>query len=136
MLVSFLLFQRCSWQSYLDDIGPPRVLRADTGDSDGLPELVDEAVLQGVDLLEVRVEVRHLGIFVVEVRPLGVGNAIRSVFVESLKRGSESARWRTREEVSTNAVRAYSRWSQTGRCEGARTCFSMQEGEGQLPHQA
>jgi hypothetical protein len=96
--------------------------------------------LQGVDLLEVRVEVRHLGVFVVQVRPLGVGNAVWSVFVETLKRGSESAPWRRREELSTNTVRAYSRWSRTGRCEGARTCFSMQEGpgegHGQLPHQA
>jgi hypothetical protein len=59
--------------SYLDDIRSPLVLGADTGDSNRLPQPLDEVALQGVYLLEVRVEVRHLVGWVIQIWPGGVG---------------------------------------------------------------
>jgi hypothetical protein len=57
---------------YLDDIGASVVLGADAGDRDGLAQSLDERVLQAVDLLKVRVKVRHVVAWAVEVGPDGV----------------------------------------------------------------
>lgn len=61
--------------TYLDNIRPPLVLRADTGNCYGLPQPLDEGVLQVIDLLKVRVEVSHLVEAVVQIGPVGVGYA-------------------------------------------------------------
>jgi hypothetical protein len=59
--------------TYLDNIRPPLVLGADTGDGHCLPQPLDESVLQVIDLLEVRVEMRHLVETVIQIGPVGVG---------------------------------------------------------------
>lgn len=64
----YLLADACSF-ACLDDVRPPRILRAYAGNGDGISESLDELVLQGVDLLEVGVEVRHGVVIAVQIRP-------------------------------------------------------------------
>jgi hypothetical protein len=133
------LEQACLLGAYLDDIGSPRIFRADARNSDSFTKPLDEMVLQCVHLLEIWVEVRHRVESFVEVGPGGVRYAIRRVFVQASWSSSEALSRHRRSEASTNTERAYSRWisrCRLGRWPCARECLcSLQKGvEGQAGH--
>jgi hypothetical protein len=88
-MVRLMLFTRPS-KAYLDNIGSPGILGADAGNGDSFAKSLDELVLQRIHLLEVGVEVRHLGKCFIEVGPGGVRNAIRRVLVKAAWSCSES----------------------------------------------
>jgi hypothetical protein len=71
-----------STQTYLDDVRPPLILRADTGNGNGITQSLNELVLEGIHLLEVRLEVRHLVEVFVDVWPI--------FFCSSLRRGKRA----------------------------------------------
>ena len=66
------------------------VLGADTGNSDRLPQPLNKVSLQGIYLLEIRIEVCHLVERVVQIWPGGVGNSFGRVLVAADRRSDES----------------------------------------------